>query len=201
MRLRGLQEKEIYMQQLGWSCPLDRAAWQRISDVTLGFLLNRNVPREEAENITNESLCIALEKYDPVYWQRRGAAMGLEESIRRYAIAVADNQNRAFWRRKKRDEKYLVSMESYIQRGEDESADLMASPEHILQDKQVRSWLEGTLGTLSEKDRIALDLWSRKWSYDDIARHLGATRAAVKSRINKARKKLNERGRNHLEAL
>ena len=86
-------------------------AWRRIADVTLGFLLNRNLPREEAENIAGEALCTALEKYDPRYWQRRGdSSIDPEEAMRRLVVAVADHKIRAFWRERRRSQRFFLPL-------------------------------------------------------------------------------------------
>jgi len=169
---------------------VSQEAWGRIADVTLGFLLNRRVPREDAENIAGEALCIALEKYDPQYWHQRGdASIDSEEAMRRLVVMVADHKTRAFWREKKRDQKYLLPLEQ-----DEDLRDLTAPgtdiPDQILQEKQNGEWLEKHLQALPFKDRMVLDLWSRKYSYDHIASHLRTTIPAVKSRLNKARKKL-----------
>jgi DNA-directed RNA polymerase specialized sigma24 family protein len=181
---------------------VSQEAWGRIADVTLGFLLNRRVPREDAENIASEALCIALEKYDPQYWQQRGdSSIDSEEAMRRLVVMVADHKTRAFWREKKRDQKYLRPLEE----GEDLSdftapgADI---PDRILQEKQNGEWLKKHLEALPFKDRLVLDLWSRKYSYDHIASHLRTTVPAVKSRLNKAWKKLRSQAdiASHIES-
>ena len=130
---------------------VSQEAWGRIADVTLGFLLNRRVPREDAENIAGEALCIALEKYDPQYWHQRGdASIDSEEAMRRLVVMVADHKTRAFWREKKRDQKYLLPLEQ-----DEDLRDLTAPgtdiPDQILQEKQNGEWLEKHLQACRSK--------------------------------------------------
>ena len=177
------------MYQPEGQAPLNQACWQRITQVTLGFLLKRNMAREDAENITSDALCTALEKYDPDYWRDQGdAAIEAEEAMRRFTVMVAEHKARAFWRQKRREKRYFQPMEEEHLNGAG-----LDSPDSLLERQEDSSRLEQSLQALAAKDRLMLDLWSRKWSYNQMAHHLSMTVPAVKSRLNKVRKKLKSR--------
>jgi RNA polymerase sigma-70 factor (ECF subfamily) len=109
-----------------------------------------------------------------------------------YRIAVNQTRNRhRFWRRRRRADQ--VSLDDHVSAHGELPSDIQATPDHVLEQKELGARLQAALNSLPFDQRTAIVLREVDGlSYDEIAFSLGVAIGTVKSRLTRARQALRQ---------
>jgi RNA polymerase sigma-70 factor (ECF subfamily) len=159
--------------------------FERYSDAVYNCAFRRTASWSAAEDIA-ETVFLEL-------WRQRRRVVACGGSIRPWLLGVAANLSRRWWRdqsRKSRAVERLAGREPDQAAGGDELADLVASR---VDDERRMAGLLAAVHELPEPQQDVLTLWV--WEglgYDEIAAALGVRVGTVKSRLSRARARLQD---------
>jgi len=136
--------------------------------------------REDARDLTQDvflRVCRSVDEY------RGDAAWAyLQQAARRVAInAIRD-------RRALKRNAVVESDDALAGMPDDRTT----SPDRAVEEREASEWLHRAVDRLDDNQRPPMRLYLAGLSYEEIANSLGLTVSAVKSRLNQARKRLQE---------
>jgi RNA polymerase sigma-70 factor (ECF subfamily) len=148
--------------------------------MVIQLALNLLDDRDEALDLSQE---VFLRVFRTIH-RFRGQS-SLRTWIYRIAVNQARNRHR-FWRRRRRADQ--VSLDEHVSTHGDLPSSSQATPEHVLEQKELGVRLQRALNNLPFDQRTAIVLREIDGlSYDEIAFSLGVAIGTVKSRLTRAR--------------
>ncbi len=176
----------------------EREAFQRVVERYAPRLYNvlahMTADRAAAEDLLQDALLCA---YNAI--ERFRGESGVYTWLYRIAVNKALN-----WIRKTRGKITWESLDAPISTGDGEVrreiADFSENPESRSEQGEMVAVIHAAIATLGEANRIVFTLREIEgMEYDDIARTLGCTQEAVRTRLHRAKKELKEKLRPYLE--
>jgi RNA polymerase sigma-70 factor (ECF subfamily) len=178
----GLSDEACLRALAGGSNRSFTVLFERYSDSVYNSAFRRTASWSAAEDIA-ETVFLEL-------WRQRRRIVACSGSIRPWLLGVAANQSRRWWRDQTRKARAVERLAGREPARGDDLADLVASR---VDDERRMADLLAAVRELPEPQQDVLTLWV--WEglgYDEIAVALGLRVGTVKSRLSRARARLQD---------
>ena len=150
-------------------------------DAVYGFSISLTRQHAVADDVTQETFISALRSIS----RMRG------DNVRAWLLRIARNKAYDYFRRQKRRRESSVDEDAAVFR--ERLASDNPSPADVAMNSELRDALEHCVGTLSDEHReviVLVDVQGQ--SYDDASEVCGANIGTVKSRLNRARRRVRD---------
>ncbi len=162
--------------------------WTDLRAAVLRFVRSLGVHLDGAEEVADESLCIALQRYRPDF----NTEIGQDEAIRRFAFGIAARQVKRWKRDTFRNAQLFLSVEEY-EEVEDLMQEVAQAPDEVYHLQEVDAHLRQAMDALPEAYRVPLYLrHCQGRSIHEIAELLDLNENTVKVRLHRARSLMKE---------
>lgn len=181
---KSYSDQELIKQIKAGGLPCEQAMsyiYRQYVDEVVAYLTRRQFHGEEARDVVQDAVINLL------LGVQQGKFLG-NSSLRTYLYAISKN----LWLRRLRR---MGTEESYIQKQDDKDVD-HTSPEVLIMEEDQKSGINQILGSLKEKCREVLLMWSQKYAMKEIAETLGYSNdQVVRNKKNHCMKELKEKVR------